>query len=450
MSVKIFDAADLSQATISPADTVVFGEGTLRLKHRNSAGAFDREGGYVQGTAILPNFYAEGIKELTNFAASKFDELTDGTDLGDIEYQLSNDGGTTFYYWAGSIWAAAGASDWNTEVEVDENISTFPLLNPRQIQIKVRLTPPDSAGPFSGSGTLTPVLADVAVAFDSQGDVLEDLAISLQSYIQSTMECRFVQETDIQFATDEAVVDVYQNFAGVTAGSVRVYNLTTDPTESTDLFSSIAEDAGAETGTITMSSSQASGSIIKVYFSMKPLVFIAPPDFLASADMDGDDVASRTAFPVAKLPSIALIPLRIVPDSPVGNLLDGPAVRSKLRSSPEERSFRHHRLFTANCLVKLLAPLGADAWRMASSGKRIAEIDNEFPSLQYGHPYDILGFTLQERSQIAQNLIVLDYTMVVRGRDGDEQGTSTKLAIEINAQLGSFTENYGDPVQVVP
>ncbi|MEK7625416.1 MAG: type II secretion system protein [Patescibacteria group bacterium] len=45
---------------------------------------------------------------------------------GEIYYQLSNDDGATWKYWNGSIWSVvAGATDYNTAVTVNANISNF-------------------------------------------------------------------------------------------------------------------------------------------------------------------------------------------------------------------------------------------------------------------------------------------------------------------------------------
>lgn len=44
---------------------------------------------------------------------------------GEIYYQLSNDDGSTWYFWNGTAWAEAGASQYNTAVDVNAHIKTF-------------------------------------------------------------------------------------------------------------------------------------------------------------------------------------------------------------------------------------------------------------------------------------------------------------------------------------
>lgn len=63
-----------------------------------------------------------GIKNWDDFIAS---EVPNG---GQIEYRLSDDGGTTWKYWNGSAWAvSSGTSQANDAATIDTNIGTFPV-----------------------------------------------------------------------------------------------------------------------------------------------------------------------------------------------------------------------------------------------------------------------------------------------------------------------------------
>lgn len=48
---------------------------------------------------------------------------------GEIYYQISDDGGTIWYYWDGSQWSAAGPTNYNTASIVDTYISSFDGIN---------------------------------------------------------------------------------------------------------------------------------------------------------------------------------------------------------------------------------------------------------------------------------------------------------------------------------
>ena len=58
---------------------------------------------------------------------------------GEIYYQLSDDNGSTWYYWNGSDWGIAGPSSYNTASEINTNIASFPITA-GQIEFKAFLT----------------------------------------------------------------------------------------------------------------------------------------------------------------------------------------------------------------------------------------------------------------------------------------------------------------------
>lgn len=46
---------------------------------------------------------------------------------GEIYYQISNDGGSTYKYWNGAAWVNVSGATYNTAAEINTNISTFPV-----------------------------------------------------------------------------------------------------------------------------------------------------------------------------------------------------------------------------------------------------------------------------------------------------------------------------------
>ncbi len=69
------------------------------------------------------SFFAPGVVSWDNFTETA---VKNG---GEIYYQLSNDDGTTWQYWNGSAWAAAGAADYNIATVVNTNIGSFTTAN---------------------------------------------------------------------------------------------------------------------------------------------------------------------------------------------------------------------------------------------------------------------------------------------------------------------------------
>jgi hypothetical protein len=74
---------------------------------------------------------------------------------GSISYQLSDDDGSTWKYWAGSSWETAGASNYNSASEINTRIGTFPKTN-NKILWKAFLT---------SSGTQQVILDNVAIDY---------------------------------------------------------------------------------------------------------------------------------------------------------------------------------------------------------------------------------------------------------------------------------------------
>lgn len=63
------------------------------------------------------------ISSYTNFL------VTDGITEGSKGFQLSDDGGATWYYWNGSTWAVVGVLDYNTAAVINANFSSFSAVS---------------------------------------------------------------------------------------------------------------------------------------------------------------------------------------------------------------------------------------------------------------------------------------------------------------------------------
>lgn len=74
------------------------------------------------------------IEPVTSYTPATIDGWTGLTETatkngGEIYYQLSDDNGTTWYYWDGGSWTAAGSGDYNTAAQIDPVIMQFPSTN---------------------------------------------------------------------------------------------------------------------------------------------------------------------------------------------------------------------------------------------------------------------------------------------------------------------------------
>lgn len=184
-----------------------------------------------------------------------------GTSIG---FKLNN--GTNDYYWTGSAWAVAGASDWNTEAEIATNIATFPV---GKLHVVVNLVTTDA--------TITPTLQYVLVGYSAQ-------IVFLEQWIYRTLVpllregCRPYAHWAIPIGTTTSTIDLddYQldtpfNLVGIDT----IYNHTDDSDHHTDLFDSY--DTG--TKVITLTTSIAAGKVAWINFIYEPEVAV-----LTSAD----------------------------------------------------------------------------------------------------------------------------------------------------------------------
>lgn len=220
---------------------------------------YDPAGRGFESVVTLPNHKANALKELTGFRA---DEFTTGSFGGSIGYQLSNDGGATWLTFDTALpgWVPAVglfATVYVSQAVVEKNAGTFPLLPVKQFRIRVQLKP-------NASGSKRPLLKNAVVFLEYDYDFEVDLARSLKHHLEALVRVRMTWCDQLSAASTIAVD------SGLTVGGpVKVYNLTTDPDRTTDLFVSVALDGK----TVTFSPAQ-TGQIEVSYFGI-PKVFIA-------------------------------------------------------------------------------------------------------------------------------------------------------------------------------
>lgn len=257
-------------------EDLVVEEGAIFLRRRDATGNFDPSGTFsASEEIILENIIADGITEFFGFEEiSYIPEDTDGVILGQIDYQISVDAGATFLYWDGGAWSAAGATDFNQDDVVAANISTLPLENPRQVQLKVRLQSLEVE-------MATPALFEVNIFVEYRFNDLEDIKRSLKQYIDDNINIFLFAFERLATDTDTFTLDTDFGIREVLA----VYNLTTDPNKQTDIF---ASNVG---NTINLTAPQTTGDKLEIQYHG------TAPVFLRAADED---------FTPSELPAIVV------------------------------------------------------------------------------------------------------------------------------------------------
>lgn len=163
-----------------------------------------------------------------------------GTSLG-FKVKTSGDD----YFWNGSAWAVAGASDWSTESQINVNLPTFPIITvgDKKIGFKVNLVTTDPL--------VTPEVFELKLLglFDVEyfDDLVYDSLIRLLNInLRSTSVLRVNTGTSIISTID--LDSVLENKGYNIFDVKKVYNLSDDPLKLTNLHGSYATGTPRQDG----------------------------------------------------------------------------------------------------------------------------------------------------------------------------------------------------------
>jgi len=173
MPVKVWGNCDFRNARFEDSNAFLT-QDWIGLRKTDSSGDFDPSGTYKAATLLLPAFRGTGVTRWNGFELNYYYAYnTSGTQTTTIDVQLSNDDGTTFYYWDGAAWAVA-TTQWSTPAEISENISTLPFTTEdRSLIVRLRLNP-------SSDGECRPLLREALVSFEVEIDGFEDAKRSIK------------------------------------------------------------------------------------------------------------------------------------------------------------------------------------------------------------------------------------------------------------------------------
>lgn len=230
-------------------------------------------------TATLWAWHPVGARQWLCFDAQveipERDNVADGT----IRWRLGD--GTSVRWWNGTAWAVATTSaHWNTLEEIADHFTTFPITS-RIVQPIVKI-----ATTYAGS---TPCVRCVKIAY--RGDYIPErdclnngLLVAMRAGVTTTTDHQFKAKTGA--TTYDFMSSDYKLDAEIAVSGVEfVYNLTQDPSRTTNLFSSYTA------GVLTLTVAPHALDVIEVRFIVTPL-------FAITTDEDYDDVQ--------RVPSVAL------------------------------------------------------------------------------------------------------------------------------------------------
>ena len=155
------------------------------------------------------------------------DDLYDAVvqEKGAVDAKISTDDGLSWLYWDGASWAAAGAGDWSSFRDINLNLDTIPFGDERQLRLRVRIR--------RGSDIRkSPLLCSVDVGYSLIPDHLfEDPHRTVRRFFEREAVCNF----RAVYTAEAAVTTLDLNHPLAVNEVVSVYNLTTDPTRSTNI-----------------------------------------------------------------------------------------------------------------------------------------------------------------------------------------------------------------------
>jgi len=238
--------------------------------------SFGSEGKFRSpATLEFPNAEIRSLTFLWSIEADvAFETDSEGNILGSLDFQISNDGGTTWYYWNAG-WMVAGLNDWSSEFDIQDNIASFPFVTGgyKQVKIKVQLSP-------DSSGIASPFLIGMSIHYEldfiPEVDVLQSLFERLENGIEI--------QTEIGVVLGAAATTFPPNIKSEIMSVVGAWNATTDPGRQTNIFASFTKTLveTKETGekeysqTIILTASQAINSEIRVVLRVRIYPYIAP------------------------------------------------------------------------------------------------------------------------------------------------------------------------------
>lgn len=189
----------------------------------------------------------------------------------ETNFRLGN--GTDEYYWNGSTWEV-NDTDWNTEKEIADNISSFPVAA-KKIQVVINLKTTDK--------NYTPEVEEVKVLYSSDIEFLEDLIY--RSFLPTLREeLKPIGDYAIDLEAATSTIDLDTTYPLETPYNLididSCFNDTDDPEHLTDIFQSY----DLNTKVITLTGSVAQGKRVWIRFVYVPEIMVTTSQEYSEVD----------------------------------------------------------------------------------------------------------------------------------------------------------------------
>lgn len=361
---------------------------------------------YRESWVILPNWRASGLKAIYGFYA---EIVTEGKRLSDffggsVKFQASNDNGITWLHWDGSAWVST-TEDWNTKEELDAYLPHFPLNG--QIRIRALLIPGER-------GRTTPVLRQVSFYGEMQLNLTDDLIRSMKRWLEEKMWMPARYYADLH---REDYIKIDRGFE-VLGGPVTVFNETTDPGRTTNLFNGFHDNG------IQLTSRQ-EGRVV-ADFRARPPVYIGAEEFME----------------ISNIPSIVvnLVNLRERRDLRHGNPEHDFALARRKAVIYLARTW-----YEAEFRLSVQSDLRHETVTMSDLLNEALTYHQYMPSLELGETLAIpMSTPFTQGHRVAQGLFVREYSCTIHAKTWLRQDTKTEVdLVEKVVIMPSLLDNEG-------
>lgn len=194
-----------------------------------------------------------------------FEAVADVPEGASLGFQVQAEESGDWLYHDGGSWTAAGASDWNTEAEVSDNLSALVPLE-AYLGFKINLVSTD--------GSETPEVYGVNFTYLSRVDPYEDFLYRVVLPFFKSPELWFNTEQKMDGADDFVILNL-DGLGYQIEDVLSAYNLTTDSLRTTDISSGYTP----ATKTVALTVTPAADDIVEVRMLYKP-------DALSSVGVD--------------------------------------------------------------------------------------------------------------------------------------------------------------------
>jgi len=164
---------------------------------------------------ITPKYALTDSNTITQL--NNFTETANKPAGTEIKYQISDDNGTTFYYWNGASWATASDNytQSNTASAIDSQITSFSVSSPEEIKFRVYL--------HSDDGSDTPELDDIDINYTATAPtipILDNNTPTTPTLIPQPDDTNTTRSFDWLTSTDDEDDTIrYHINVGTTAGA---------------------------------------------------------------------------------------------------------------------------------------------------------------------------------------------------------------------------------------